>query len=216
MLLSGERIVALDVETTGWNPKADAIIELARVDLVDGRVGESWSSLVKSRGPVPAEVTGVHGITDAMLAGAPEPAAVVGPFREGCGDAVLAIHNAWFDLAFVNRLLRRQGTPPLYNRVIDTLGLARGLFGSGGNTLGELALRLGIPLDQAHRALPDARATAELLLALAPRWEAERRVRSVSELAALSQDAIRLTRRRTPRPALDSSAAPSASSSTGA
>ena len=80
--------------------------------------------------------------------------------------------------------------------MVDTLGLARGLFDMGGNALGALAERLGLPAETSHRALGDALTTARLLLVLGERWEREKGVRSVAELAAASQDVLRLTNRR--------------------
>ena len=195
-LLAGQRVVVLDVETTGWSAENDSIVEVACVTVDDGAITDTWTSLVNPGRPVPAEATRIHGITDAMLATAPAPAAVAGPLREYCGDAMLAIHNAGFDLPFLAALLRRHGAAPLFNSVIDTLGLARGLFGQGGNSLAELSRRHAIEHTSAHRALGDARATAELLRVLAPRWEAERGTGSLAELAAASQDAIRLTSKR--------------------
>jgi len=121
-------------------------------------------------------------------------------FRDRCDGWTIAIHRADFDLSFIGALLRRHGADPIYNPVIDTLGLARGLFGPGGNSLSELSEKHGIAHAPAHRALPDARATAELLKTLAPRWETERGVQSLAELAAASQDAIRLTSKRGSRP----------------
>ena len=195
-LLAGQRIVVVDVETTGFSAATDSIVEIACVTIDNGALTEAWSSLVQAGRPVPAEATRVHGITDAMLATAPSAPEVAKPFRERCGNSTLAIHNASFDLPFLETLLRRHGADPLYCPIVDTLGLARGLFGQGGNSLGELARRLGIRLEGAHRALGDARAAAELLLVLAPRWEAEKGVTSLAELAAVSQDAIRLTSKR--------------------
>jgi len=199
-LLAGQRVVVVDVETTGWNPTRDAILEIACVTIDDGAIADSWSSLVQPGRPVPAEATRIHGITDAMLVSAPPPAVVAKPFRDRCGGSTIAIHNADFDLPFLEALLRRHGADPLYNPVIDTLGLARGLFGPGGNSLAELTRRHGIAHANAHRALDDARATAGLLLALAPRWESDRGTHSMAELAAASQDAIRLTGKRGSRP----------------
>jgi DNA polymerase III epsilon subunit family exonuclease len=200
-LLAGTRIVVLDVETTGWSAATDRIIEIGRVVIVNGTITESWSRLVHSPVPIPEDATRIHGITDAMLAGAPPAAELAASLREACDGATLAIHNAWFDLSFLNAMLRREGLRPLLNPVVDTLGLARGLYGSGGNTLIELAQRHAIAHPTPHRALPDARATAELLLALVPLWETERGVRSLDELAAASQDALRVSRRRASRPA---------------
>ena len=205
-LLAEAVIEVLDVETTGWDHGRDAVVEIGRVTIVKGAIAAEWSSLVQPGRPIPAEVTRIHGISDAMMAGAPTPAAVAGAFRESCCESTLCVHNASFDLPFLNALLRAAGVRPLYNPVIDTLGLARGLFGTGDNSLGSLAQRHGIRLETAHRALADARATAELLLVLAPRWQGERGIASLDELAAASQDAIRLTRRRGPR----SSASPPA------
>lgn len=199
-LLGGQRIVVVDVETTGWSAANDSIVEIACVTIDDGAITETWSSLVQAGRPVPPEATRVHGITDAMLASAPSAPQVARPFRERCGGSTLAIHNASFDLPFLETLLRRHGADPLFNPVVDTLGLARGLFGQGGNSLGELTRRHNIRLESAHRALGDARATAELLLVLAPRWESEKGVTSLAELAAVSQDAIRLTSKRGSRP----------------
>ena len=199
-LLGGQRIVVVDVETTGWSAANDSIVEIACVTIDDGAIADSWSSLVQAGRPVPPEATRVHGITDAMLASAPAAPAVAKRFRELCGGSTLAIHNAAFDLPFLETLLRRHGAEPLYNPVVDTLGLARGLFGQGGNSLGELTRRHSIRHESAHRALGDARATAELLLVLAPRWKAEKGVASLAELAAASLDAIRLTAKRGSRP----------------
>jgi DNA polymerase-3 subunit epsilon len=78
--------------------------------------------------------------------------------------------------------------------VVDTLGLARGLYEGGGNSLGALAARFGLPPQPAHRALGDALTTAHLFLQLVRRWEND--VRSLDELAAASQDVLRLTARR--------------------
>ncbi len=199
-LLAAGHVVVVDIETTGWSAANDCIVEIACVAVDRGAIADSWSSLVQPGRPVPADAIRIHGITDAMLAPAPQPAEVARTFRERCGGSMIAIHNADFDLPFLATLLRRHGAAPLYNPVVDTLGLARGLFGHGGNALEELAQRHGIPHARPHRALCDARATADLLLALAPRWESERRVRSLAELAAASQDAIRLTSKRGSRP----------------
>ncbi len=197
MTLVAGRIEVLDTETTGMSPaQGHALVEVARVRLLDGAIADRWASLVNPGRPVPADASAVHGITDAMVADAAAPAEAGRVLREGCGAAPLVLHNAPFDLPFLAAMLRRAGLPPLWNPVVDTLGLARGLFGAGSNSLGALAARLGLPRETAHRALGDALTTARLFLALAGRWEAERGVRSLAELAALSQDAVRVTGRR--------------------
>lgn len=190
-------IQTLDTETTGMSPNTGhVILEVARVAVVDGAIGETWSSLVRPGRPIPPDASAVHGITDAMVADAPEPGAVGRQLREGCGPAMLALHNATFDVPFLNAMLRGAGLDPLWNPVIDTLGLARGLFGTGSNSLGALAERLQLPRETAHRALGDALTTARVLLVLAERWEREKGVRGLAELAATSQDVVRMSGRR--------------------
>jgi DNA polymerase III epsilon subunit-like protein len=116
---------------------------------------------------------------DAMVADAPAMAEVGRTWRATLGDHPLVFHNAPFDLPFLVHLFREAGAPPLTNPIVDTLGLARGLFGSSGNKLGELATRFQFPSETAHRALGDTRTTARLFVELAGRWEREKGVRSM-------------------------------------
>jgi len=196
-LLAGRTALAVDTETTGYSP-ADGhrLIEVARVAIVDGALGEEWSTLVNPGRTIPAEATRVHGITDAMVASAPRAAEAGRLLRTACGDLPLVFHNAAFDLPFLLHFFREAGAPALLNPVVDTLGLARGLFGPGSKSLGALAARLELPGEAAHRALGDTRTTARLFIELAGRWEREKGVRSLLELAAVSQDLMRVTARR--------------------
>jgi len=196
-MLRDATLQTLDTETTGMSPsQGHALVEVARVAVVNGAVADTWSSLVNPGRPIPADASAVHGITDAMVVSAPAPAEVGRALREGCGAATLVLHNAPFDLPFLNAMLRNSGLTPLWNPVIDTLGLARGLFGTGNNSLGALAAKLGLPKEPSHRALGDALTTARLFLHLAGRWQQEKGVTSLAELAAVSQDVVRLTARR--------------------
>ena len=196
-LLSGERVVVVDTETTGMSPShGHALVEIATVVLENDGLGERWSSLVQPGRSIPPDAAAVHGITDAMTATAPSPAVVAAELRRRCGADLVAFHNAGFDLPFVIELLRAGGQPPLWNPVVDTLGLARGFVNEGGNSLQTLRARYALPAETAHRALGDALTTARLLQTLAARWEAEKGTRSLLELAAASQDVIRTSNRR--------------------
>jgi DNA polymerase III epsilon subunit family exonuclease len=202
-ILLGTTVIALDTETTGVSPAdGDRLIEVARVAVVDGALGAEWSSLVDPKRSIPWGATRVHGITDAMVAGAPSAAQAGRALRDACGDLLLVFHNAPFDLPFLLQLFREAGAPPFVNPIVDTLGLARGLFGTGNNALRALADTLKLPSETWHRALGDTRTTARLFVELAQRWEREKGIRSLLELAAVSQDVIRTTRRtdsRAPR-----------------
>lgn len=199
-ILVGSTILAIDTETTGMTPaEGDRLIEVARVAVVDGVLGEEWSSLVNPSRAIPWGATRVHGITDAMVAEAPAVAVVGGALRKAVADLPLAFHNSPFDLPFLVQLFRDAGAPPLRNPIVDTLGLARGLFGTGDNNLRSLAARLSLPPETWHRALGDTRTTARVFVELATRWEREKGIRSLMELAAVSQDVLRATRRADPR-----------------
>jgi DNA polymerase III epsilon subunit family exonuclease len=196
-LFDGTRLAVLDTETTGLDPaQGHGLVEVACVALDDGEIGQTWSTLVNPGRPIPPDASAVHGITDLMVRDAPGPVVVAAELESRCAGRTLVFHNAAFDLPFLAALLRKAGRPPLFHAIVDTLGLARGLFDQGGNSLGALAVRFGLPAEAAHRALGDALTTARLLRVLAARWESERGARTVAELAAASQDALRLTSRR--------------------
>jgi DNA polymerase-3 subunit epsilon len=196
-LLAGQTALALDTETTGMSPAlGHRLVEVARVAIVNGALGEEWSTLVDPGRPIPADATRVHGIDDAMVTGAPKAAEAGRLLRAACADLPLVFHNASFDLPFLLQLFRDAGAPTLLNPIVDTLGLARGLFGPGSKSLGALAARLELPAETPHRALGDTRTTARLFIELATRWEREKGVRTLLELAAVSQDVMRVTARR--------------------
>jgi DNA polymerase III epsilon subunit family exonuclease len=195
-LLDGARIAVVDTETTGFSPaEGHALVEVAVVRLAGVEPAAEWSTLMHPGRPIPPDASRIHGITDAMVQDAPGPAEVARRLREEIGERVLVFHNAPFDLPFLIELLRAQGQPPILNPIIDTLGLARGLYPEGGNGLEALARRLGIEAGEAHRALGDARTTARVLRALARAWEEQKRVTSLLELAAISLDVMRETAR---------------------
>ena len=196
-LLSGQTAIAVDTETTGMSPnEGHRLVEVARVAIVDGALGEEWSTLIDPGRSIPADASRVHGITDAMVSGAPRAAEAGRLLRAACADLPLVFHNAAFDLPFLLHLFREAGAPALLNPIVDTLGLARGLFGPGSKALGSLAAKLNLPPETPHRALGDTRTTARLFIELAGRWEREKGVRTLLELAAVSQDLMRVTVRR--------------------
>jgi len=206
-LLSGHELRVIDVETTGLFPEGHRVLEVASVRLDDGVVGEAWSSLVRPDRRIPADATAVHGITAEMVRDAPAAAAVAAALAAEIGDRPLVFHHARFDVPFLRALMREGGQAPLTQPVIDTLGLARGFDARGGHSLGKLAQRYGIQRMERHRALPDATTTAMLLVVLAERWERDRGVRSLMELAAASQDVLR----RMPDLPIDAEAEPAES-----
>lgn len=205
-LFDGARLAALDTETTGFDPRlGHRVVEVACVPIDDGRIGEAWSALVDPGCAIPPDAARVHGITNEMVRGRPRATDIAAELDARCAGRILVLHNAAFDVPFLSGdfrlplfdgLLAGTDLPLFGPRLIDTLGLARGLFGVGGNALGDLADRLGVAAGTAHRAAGDARTTADVLLKLGERWERERGVRTLDELAAESRKGLLLVRPR--------------------
>jgi DNA polymerase-3 subunit epsilon len=169
MVMPGE-IVAFDVETTGFSPtRGDRVIEIGAVRIVDGELSDEFQSLVAFRGSIPKAAQRVHGITGDMLLGQPEPFEVFNAFRQFIGQAVLAAHNAVFDLDFLRSEFSRLGWP-LRNRSICTLKESRRRVRWLPNyRLETVARRLLGPLPpdrRRHRAMEDAKLVARVWLAL--------------------------------------------------
>lgn len=155
----------VDIETTGSVAGRHAVTEIALVNVLEGRVQRRWRSFVNPRQPIPAFITSLTGITDAMVAGAPTINRVLPNVIEFIGDAILVGHNVRFDAGFIGHELRSNGYPALANPTIDTLVLARRTIAEVANyRLGTLTRELGIDVERHHRALADATATAELLI----------------------------------------------------
>ncbi|MDR0601773.1 MAG: 3'-5' exonuclease [Treponema sp.] len=180
----GKPVTAFDLETTGFDPKRDRIVEIGAVKFDRRGLICRYSVLVNPGIPMPAEAGRVNGITDAMLAGKPPIGAVLPDFLRLIKDTVIAAHNAPFDCGFINEnlaaLYRAEGdgglfgkpdeswTPPfpvLPNAVADTLVLARARFPRAkSHALQELAQSLGIAAGKAHRAEDDAFLCMELFI----------------------------------------------------
>ncbi len=165
------REIVLDTETTGFDPATgDRIVEIGCVELVDHLpTGRSFHAYLNPERLVPIETQKVHGLTDEFLADKPLFAHVVEEMLEFLGDAPLVIHNASFDLKFVNSELHRVGRAPLpHSRAIDTIEIAKAKIPGARYSLDELCRRFGIDLSarSKHGALLDAELTARVYLEL--------------------------------------------------
>ncbi len=156
----------VDTETTGTDPKMADLVEIAAVRIKGGKVTDKWSTLVNPGRSVFGHQ--VHGITDKDLKGAPSPKEAAETFLAFAGKATLVGHSIGFDLGFIEAA-KGDGFRFAQDSYLDTLVLAREGFPgfSESYKLTDLAKFFGIELTSNHRALPDAEATAELLLAFA-------------------------------------------------
>lgn len=155
----------LDLETTGLNPATDRITEVGVVKARGGQVLGEFSTLVHPGCAVPPGITAITGITDHMLAARPPIEAVLPTLVEFLRGSVLVAHNAPFDTRFLSAALERHAYPPLHMPVVDTAAVARRILrGEVRNCrLSTLAAHARSPTTPEHRALPDARATLDVL-----------------------------------------------------
>lgn len=155
----------LDLETTGTDREADRITEIGAVKYRGGECLGTFQTLVNPGCAIPPKITVLTGLTDALVATAPRIEAVLASLLEFIGSAVIVGHNVGFDLGFLNAALARTGRDRLEGPVVDTVSLARRLVRSevANCKLATLADHFRLPHRPAHRALDDARATADLL-----------------------------------------------------
>jgi DNA polymerase III epsilon subunit-like protein len=182
--------VALDIETTGLDPRRDAVVSLAAIPFVAGRPRPGCAALVNPGRAIPPASTAIHGITDAAVRDAPPIGAVLPALVARCDGAVLVGHDVGFDLAVLGRELRAHGRGPLVGPALDTRRLAAGLYPGWRDVgLDALAAQLGIAIAGRHTAEGDARAAGDILLALLPELVA-RGFRTVDEMLWLQQSAV--------------------------
>lgn len=156
--------VVVDLETTGGAPGPSGITEIGAVRVQEGRLHETFVTLVDPGHPIPPFVSALTGITDEMVAGAPRIADVLPRFLEFVGTATLVAHNATFDLGHLNAAARAHLGRSIDLPVVCTLRLARRLLpDTDRKGLDGVAGALGIGTVDRHRGLGDARITAEVL-----------------------------------------------------
>ena len=158
--------VVFDLETTGFSAEADRIIEIGAVKITDGKIVDKFSTFVNPQIPISFRIEKLTGITDAMVLSAPTIETVLKEFLDFCGDAVLVAHNAEFDTSFIANKAQKQGIT-VNNTILDTVLLAQFVIPNLHNyKLDTLCKHLGVSLENHHRAVDDAGATADAFIKL--------------------------------------------------
>ena len=166
--LAGSYVV-FDIETTGFSPIKNRIIEIGAVKVINGEIRDRFSTFVNPKVPIPFEIEKLTGINDEMVMDAPAIEEVLPRFLEFCEGTVLVAHNASFDISFIRENAERQSLPFDYTYV-DTVGIARVLLPhQAKHTLDAVCKSLGISLENHHRAVDDAEATSEIFIKLSDR-----------------------------------------------
>ena len=165
--------VVFDIETTGFSPTKNRIIEIGAVKVSEGKIVDRFSTFVDPLTPIPFEIEKLTGITDDMVMGAEQIDVVLPRFLEFCEGCILVAHNARFDMSFIMENCDRQGISHDFTYV-DSVGIARiFLPGQKKHTLDAVAKALGVSLENHHRAVDDAEATAEIFVKLIVLMEKE-------------------------------------------
>ncbi len=159
-----ETYVVFDIETTGFSPTNHQIIEIGAVKVKNGVITEKFSEFVNPHVPIPFEIEKLTGIRDDMVLKAEGIETVLPKFLAFSKDAVMVAHNAAFDMSFIYANAKRIGIS-LKKTVVDTVGLARILLPSLNKfKLDNVAKALNVSLENHHRAVDDAGATAEIFV----------------------------------------------------
>ena len=161
----------LDLETTGLSPDTEGITEIGAVRYEQGIETGRFQTLVSPDAPIPARVTVITGITQAMLIDAPRIGEALPSLLEFIGNAVIVGHNVRFDISFLNAASLRLGYGRLPSQSVDTLRLAQRLVRREARSLklSSLAAHFGSPTTPNHRALDDSLATAHVFWCLLER-----------------------------------------------
>ncbi len=182
-----DSFVVFDIETTGFSCENNQIIEIGAVKVESGRITDTFSTFVNPHEPIPFKIEKLTGITDEHVKDAPDITEVLPQFLEFSKDCVLVAHNANFDISFIETQARRQGFD-FDATVVDTLPLARVLLeGHAKFTLDAVCKIYNISLENHHRAVDDAMATAKIFEKFVEKLVGDN-ILSLDEVNELSKD----------------------------
>ncbi len=186
------REIVLDTETTGLDPKkGHRLIEIGGIEMINRiPTGREFHRFVNPERDVPREAQDIHGISTESLFGKPLFKDVVRDLLAFLGDDILVIHNAQFDIMFLNHELGLVGEKPLsFDRVVDTLAIARRRHPAGPNSLDGLCKRYGIDSSQRtkHGALVDSLLLAAVYVELLGEKQAALGLQTLNARSAVTQ-----------------------------
>ncbi len=187
--------VVFDLETTGFSPTRCKIIEFGAVKVENGQITDRFSTFVDPHMPIPSRIQNLTKITDDMVQGAPDITEVLPDFMRFCEGCILVAHNARFDHSFIVAKAKEMGAITDYT-VVDTVGIARVLYPDMAKaTLDAVAKKMKISLENHHRAVEDAEATAQIFVRMIPMLE-KRGVTDLKGLFELTHHAPEITKRK--------------------
>jgi len=189
--------VVFDIETTGFSSVKNKIIEIGAAKIVNGEITDRFSEFINPQCPIPYEIVKLTGITDEMVMDAPTVETVLPEFLDFCNGCVVVAHNATFDMSFIEENARRLGKE-FAPTCVDTLGVSRVMFpGQAKHTLDAMCKTLKVSLENHHRAVDDANATAECFLKLLEMMK-EKGVKTLQEINAMEESSPEVIKKLRP------------------
>jgi DNA polymerase-3 subunit alpha (Gram-positive type) len=181
--------VVFDLETTGFSPETNRIIEIGAVKVQNGVIVDKFSTFVNPQVPIPFRIEQLTSINDSMVIDAPLIEEILPKFMEFCEGCVMVAHNADFDMSFIKKNCQRQDIA-CEPTIIDTVALARVLLPNLNRfKLDTVAKALGVSLDNHHRAVDDAGCTAEIFVKFITMLE-ERGIHTLDEVNELGSSSV--------------------------
>lgn len=181
--------VVFDLETTGFSPETNRIIEIGAVKVQNGKIVDKFSTFVNPQVPIPFRIEQLTSINDSMVIDAPVIADILPEFMKFCEGCVMVAHNADFDMSFIKKNCQRLNIP-CKPTIVDTVALARVLLPNLNRfKLDTVAKALGVSLENHHRAVDDAGCTAEIFVKFIEMLR-ERGISTLDEVNAMGTSSV--------------------------
>lgn len=186
--------VVFDIETTGFSPEKNKIIEIGAVKVVEGKIVDRYSTFVNPQVPIPFRIEELTSIRDDMVVSAPTIDVILPDFMEFCKDCIMVAHNADFDMSFIKRNCELLSIP-CNPTIVDTVALARVLLPQLNRfKLDTVAKAVGVSLDHHHRAVDDAACTAEIFVKFIQMLK-DRGVDNLDEVNQMAKSSVEMIRK---------------------
>lgn len=186
--------VVFDIETTGFSPEKNKIIEIGAVKVVEGKIVDRYSTFVNPQVPIPFRIEELTSIRDDMVVSAPTIDVILPDFMEFCKDCIMVAHNADFDMSFIKRNCELLSIP-CNPTIVDTVALARVLLPQLNRfKLDTVAKAVGVSLDHHHRAVDDAACTAEIFVKFIQMLK-DRGVDDLDEVNQMAKSSVEMIRK---------------------
>ena len=189
-----DKYVVFDIETTGFSPEKNKIIEIGAVKVEGGEIVDRYSTFINPQVPIPFRIEELTSIRDDMVVSSPTVDVILPEFMEFCKDCIMVAHNADFDMSFIKHNCEELGLD-CNPTIVDTVSLARFLLPALNRfKLDTVAKALGVSLDHHHRAVDDAACTAMIFVKFIQMLK-DRGIENLDQINAMAQSSVETIRK---------------------